>query len=42
MLKEKDIKAINQIIANGNTAEVRKRKDAVLILEVQKRIKTGK
>lgn len=40
MLKEKDIEVINQIIAKGNTAEVRKRKDAVLILEVKRQIKT--
>lgn len=41
MLTEKDIEAINKIIAKGNTAEVRKRKDAVLVLEVKKQIKIG-
>lgn len=41
MLTEKDIEVINKIIAKGNTAEVRKRKDVVLVLEVKKQIKIG-
>ena len=42
MLKEKDIEIINQIIAKGNAAEIRKRKDDVLIFEVRKQIRTEK
>lgn len=41
MLKEKEIEVINQIIARGNAAEVRKRKDEVLIFEVKKQIRAG-
>lgn len=42
MLKEADVEIINRIIANGGTAEVRKRKNEVLILEVKKQIRTAK
>lgn len=41
MLTEKDIEVINQIIARGNAAEVKKRKNEVLILEVKKQIRAG-
>ena len=37
MLKEKDIEVIEQIIAKGNTAEIRKSKNEILIFEVKNR-----
>lgn len=44
MLKDKDIKSIEEILKNGNDAEVRKRPQSgeVLVFEVKKRIKNGK
>ena len=44
MLKDKDIKAIEQILEKGNYEEVRKRPQSgeILVFEVKKRIKNGK
>jgi len=44
MLKDKDIKAIEEILEKGNDAEIRKRPQSgeVLVFEVKKRIKNGK
>lgn len=44
MLKDKDIKAIEDIIERGCDAEVRKRPKTgeILVFEVKKRIKNGK
>lgn len=42
MLSDKDIKAIEEILSNGNKAEVILNKNGILVLEVIKRIKSGK
>ena len=39
---DKIIETIMQIINRGNTAEVKKNKNGILILEVKKQIKSGK
>lgn len=41
MLTEKEIEVINQIIAKGNTAEIRKSRDKVLIFEVKKQARVN-
>ena len=42
MEADKIIETIMQIINRGNTAEVKKNKNGILILEVKKQIKSGK
>lgn len=37
-----DIKIIEEILSRGNTAEIKKNKNGILILEVKKQIKSGK
>ena len=39
---DKIIEMIMQIINRGNTAEVKKNKNGILILEVKKQIRSGK
>lgn len=39
---EVDVKIIEEILNRGNTAEVKKTKNGILILEVSKKIKSGK
>ena len=39
---DKIIETIMQIINRGNTAEVKKNKNGILILEVKKQIRRGK
>lgn len=39
---EVDLKIIEEILNRGNTAEVKKTKTGILILEVSKKIKSGK
>lgn len=38
MEKQIDVKVITEILNRGNTAEVKKNKDGVIILEVRKKI----
>lgn len=38
LLDEKSIEIINEILKRGNTAEVVKRKDDIIILETKKKI----
>lgn len=38
MEKQINVKAITEILNRGNTAEVKKNKDGVIILEVKKKI----
>ena len=42
MLNEKEIKIIEDILEKGNKVEIVKNKNGILILEVSKRIKSGK
>ena len=37
-----DLKVIEEILSRGNTAEIKKNKNGVIILEVKKSIKSGK
>lgn len=37
-----DIQIIKEILSRGNTAEVKKNKNGIIILEVKKTIKSGK
>ena len=37
-----DTKVIEEILSRGNTAEIKKNKNGILILEVKKQIKSGK
>ena len=39
---DKIIEMIMQILGRGNTAEVKKNKNGILILEVKKQIRSGK
>lgn len=39
---EIDLRVIEEILKRGNTAEVKKTKNGILILEVSKKIKSGK
>ena len=39
---DKIIETVMQIINRGNTAEVKKNKNGILILEVKKQIRSGK
>lgn len=41
-LQAQEKKVIEEILSRGNTAEVKKNKDGILILEVKKQIKSGK
>lgn len=41
-IKNTEKKVIEEILSRGNTAEVKKNKDGILILEVKKQIKSGK
>lgn len=36
-----DVKAIEQILARGNTAEVKKRRDEIIVMEVKKQIRSS-
>lgn len=38
MEKQIDVKAIAEILSRGNTAEIKKNKDGIIILEVKKKI----
>lgn len=40
-LAEKDVKAIEEIISRNSTAEVKRAKDGVIVVEVRKTIKKG-
>lgn len=42
MEADKIIETIMQILNRGNTAEVKKNKNGILILEVKKQIRSGK
>ena len=42
MLNEKEIKIIEYILEKGNKVEIVKNKNGILILEVTKKIKSGK
>ena len=37
-----DIKIIEEILSRGNTAEIKKNKNGIIILEVKRQIKSGK
>lgn len=39
ILTEKAIQTINEIVARGNSAEVKPRKDDVIVLEVKRQLK---
>lgn len=38
-LDEKAIKTISEILARGNSAEIRKRKNEIVVMEIQGKIK---
>lgn len=41
-LQPTEKRVIEEILARGNTAEVKKNKNGIIILEVKKQIKSGK